>query len=341
MQYYRVPTFSWDEPKVRTDDLKISVTGASTALWSGTKVYDWQVRGAGLPVFPFLAWDLEAWLNAEDSGDNDWKVRWWWDSPSPFLPSTFNVSDSRIFDPKLVIATQSTSGGTGSITFNFPYSANPGLLTTSYNGLDNNWIGYVGAGSAPPNSIVLDFANPQVGLSGWRGVTTDTAPWGCWNPGVLSYGDVRGFSRSVGQSTNPYSLEKRVSVWGERYNRDLTLPLVDAKQMYAFRRINQLFENSVVRRRSPNNLFENLSRATERNIPFYVWTQVGTTSTLTTATYQAQFEGRQARITDQAIVGEDSSKWDHQDDAQRLFNVGLRLVEPLEQTPASGTTIGA
>jgi hypothetical protein len=316
----------------------VTGTGLSPNIWTTSKTFDWNVLGDGLPIFPFMAWRLEDWLNAEDAGNNNFKVRWWFDKAQPFLPSTSNATDNFRLDPKLVISTDSAVTS-GFMTFTFSYSAQPAQLTADYSTIGDNWIGYVGPTSFSTNSIVLSFDVP-LGTGNWKSTTTDSAPRGVWNPGVISYGDVRSYQRSIEQSVNPFSLSKVTTTWGERYGREISCPLVCASQVYGFRRRNELFEGNERRRRSSGNLFESFSRSLDTDRLYYIWTQVGDASATDTATYKADFRGRTAKVLDQALLSSDSEGWDFQDDSQRFYTFGVEFSEPLPQTLPDSLTVG-
>lgn len=332
MQPYRTPIISWDtRPQDGVSSYTLSITGlgdASSITTPNPLVFTW---GTPLPVFPYLAMFLEVLLGITSSDDNTWRVRWVFDQTN-FDP-TFNPQGSRRHEPKLALLAADDEGyASGSIILTA--SAPNEVLTTDYDAtVGKNWIGTDGVSETftfPfPGEIACVLSHP---------------PSGVFGPQVLQYGDNRSVSRSTGQATNPFSHRKRVSTWGTRYEREMTFPLVHARNLYGYRRIDPLFEEVALRRRNPNNLYEVFTESLQYDLDYFIWTEVPDPNITNSADYFAGFRGRRAKVLATDLLAEDSSGNSYQEADFRLGNLSIGFVEPDTSplvTTSGGLTITA
>lgn len=335
---YKTPSFSWTRPW-NSSNTGIITVGGSGALGTESgfdtpKVLNLSTdadfaltpysSGQDLPLFPYLAWALQGFLRRETSASLNWTVRWVWDSADTYLATGFNTS--RAHDPKLLITVGNAASTTGTVTLTFGGTNPLPRLNSTYTTIDNNWAGLVGGST---NVLTLNAASHQ-GTGVYKSVTTDTSPWGVWNPVVLQWGDERSLRTTIGQTNNTYTDTKTITLWGERYSRILTLPVVCAKNVYAYRRIDPLFEEDSLRRLSPNNTYEALTRSARTNRVHYVWSKMGNPNALPTVSivdWMAQFEGRTCRILDSAIVADDTRAWTFHAQDQKLYNLAIEMSD--------------
>lgn len=311
---YRVPVFSW--PTVGpARSFDVTVTGAASGGFpSGTVSFSRPVGSGSLPLFPFVAEEIEDFLNNQATDTNTYRVRWLWGDGGGVW--TWTPGSTRDFDPKLAIEVINNEGYTsGSISF--VTSPDQGL-TTDYLSVPRNWLG----GANISASFPADGGNVKV--------IHPYAPEGVWNPGVLSYGDDRAYSETMGMAVNPATHRKSVTSWGKRYSRIITLPVVRATQVYAYRRFNPLFEEDAIKRLNPNNLYERLSQSLRDEIDYYLFTEVPLDFGASSAAYFAAFKGRRVKITD-SLLSNDSDARSFVGDDQRLFNITLDIhdIAPL------------
>jgi hypothetical protein len=336
---YKRPVFSWALPGDNgsyTLTIETNYNAWSVGSWTSTPAgfatanansatvltFTWTGHQIGYPTFPYLGLFLEQAMNNRSSDDNSYFVRWLFEPQDSFIGNIY-TSSSRDADPKLLIYVQDNEGrvsGTMSISQSAPVQTlTPDYETT----VDGSWLG-IGA----TNPKVINYASPPP--NGEFHFLFDHSPACVWNPYILSYGDSRSKSYSVGTSQNARFHTKEVTEWGERYERELILPLVHAKNMYAYRRHNPLFEEDSIRRGNPNNLYETMTKAQKRDTEFFVWTEMPPQISIDTNAYYSAYKGRVAKIMNNLIT-DDSGAWGFQGDDQRLYNVALRMIEPLQQ----------
>lgn len=314
---YQTPIFAWplsgqDAPYTIT----FEATGAAGTFGS-PYVYTWTGWQTGQPVFPYLAQDLEEQLNLNTDDVSTWRARWVFESGQVW--SNLVATDGYATSPKLVLSNDNADGYTSGAIIITP-SSPLGVLSVDYiPTVGDNWIGATGA-------ITINFGSDFGSRDPWA--QFPLSPHGVWNPAVLQYGDSRSRTRSVGQSTNSFSLQKSVSLWGEHYRREIFLPLVRATNLYAYRRVNPLFEENAVQRTNPNNLYEAMIKDQTRNIPLEVFTEVPPdVSEGNSTTYFSAFRSRLCKMLDSAVLTDDGGTWSFQAEDQRMANVTIVLHE--------------
>jgi hypothetical protein len=323
---YQTPIFSWP---LRDNASPYTITFESTGAAGSFPVpyvYEWEGWKDGFGVFPYLATDLTTALNFNTQDSNGWRCRWVFGDGGNISP--LQATSCYALAPKLVIETTNFEGyGSGTIVIT-PSSPFDELSVDYFGTIGENWLGASGP-------MTINFANSFAPFE--PHVQLPYAPHGVWNPGVLQYGDSRNRSRSLGMSTNSFSHRKVISRWGERYEREIFLPLVRATQLYAYRRVNPLFELNSTQRLNPNNLYEAMiADSTRADIPVDIYTEVAPSPSETNnTTYGAAFKGRRCKIMDKSVLTDDGSAWSYQAEDQRMANVTITVME-LPDEPNTG-----
>ncbi len=318
MRPYIEPIISWATgPQHGVDEYVLTITGSGDAAGFADPnplVLAWD---ASVPVFPFLAPVLENLLQTtgDDLNATNWRVRWVFGSASPWTAQTW--TGARAHEPKLSVFADDDEGyvsGSLQIAISSPNT----LLTPDYmERVGSNWLGAFGSTFTSTFPLAAEVALPL-----------PLPPAGVFCPQVLQYGDNRSLARSVGQATNPFSHRKRVSQWGTRYERGLTFPLVSAKNLYGYRRIDPAFEEDSVRQQSPNNLYEFMAASTVHDLDYYVWTKVPDAEVLDSVAYYGEFRGRVVKILGGDVVADDAQGRSYQEDDFRLANIAIASQEP-------------
>jgi hypothetical protein len=315
---YKTPIFSWpldgsDGPyEITFTSVGPNTTFATpyTFTWTG-----WQTNEG---VFPFLATQLTTALNSNKTDSGTFICRWVFESGASLSP--LQTSTAYAFSPKLVISYTNTPNYTsGRIDIDFT-SPTQSLDTDYRTSVGQNWIGASGPSSTINFATNFGSFQPHLQLP--------YAPYGVWNPGVLQYGDRRTLRRTLGISTNPFSLQKSTSRWGEHYHREMLLPLVRSTNISAYRRHNPLFEEEANGRNNPNNLWEAMISDCQRNIPLRVFTEVSPiVDQPNNVTYANSFKSRLTRLLDSNVLNDDGTGIDWVGEETRLANVSLKLWE--------------
>lgn len=321
---YKVPLFAWPLTGQAAPYTITFESFGAAGTFGSPYVYTWTGWETGLPVFPFLAQDLETQLNLNTDDTNTWKVRWVFETGGNL--SNLQATGLYAASPKLVISidnAESYTSGTITITPSSPV----GTLDIDYiQTLGNNWLGMLGTQTI---NFAFDYGDPDAHIQ------VPYGPAGVWNPAVLSYGDERVRSSTLGMSVNSGSLRKSVTNWGTRYRRLVSLPLVHASNLYAYRRVNPLFEENATQRLNPNSLYEAMIRDLQEDLPLHVFTEVPLSpNEPNSTTYFAAFRGRICKLNDSALLSDDGEGWSFQAEDQRLVNVSLSLFEDPTELPS-------
>lgn len=321
---YKVPIFSWVKTDPNFSPVSVKARG-ETDEW--TMAVD-----PTRPLFPYLAFQLEEWLN-NTVGGASYKCRWIFDTSVPWAGKTY--SNGQEYNPKLAIITENIVE-----VVSIEFSNVDGVYTPlphphldeTYSTVGTNWPGISGDEQA------------FIGPTGRATAILDFAPWGVWNPGVLTYSDERVKENSVAQAVNPLASRHAIRRWGGRTIRTITMLYVPVSNVFAHRRIDPFYEQASVRRLDPNNLFESLfDNHQQDDNTLWIWTEVGDPAESDSALYAESFKGRLGKVLALSNITELTESITDATSDGKLVDIAVQVVEggDLEQTIPAPCRLGA